>query len=71
MKIPLDKKLAKDLCNIDMRIRIQRGVLNFNKKFLKSIIKFFVTMDTIKKVILRVKKLILKIHYIEDLLHDY
>jgi hypothetical protein len=63
IKIPLDPKLAKDFCNFDMRITILRGSLNVNKRFIKSLTKFLVYMDTIKVVISRIRRLIIKLHY--------
>lgn len=68
MKVPLDKKLAKNFCNYDLRVSILRGSLNLNKKFVKSMAKFFVSMDTLKTIIKRVKKLIIKLHYMEHML---
>ena len=70
LKIPQDKKLIKDLCNFDIRVHVTRGCLNFNKEFLKTMAKFFVKMDTLKVITKRIKKLILKIHYMEQLLKE-
>ena len=70
IKIPLDSKLAKDFCNYDLRVSILRGNLNFNKRFLKDMAKFFVYMDTLSEIIKRIKKLINKLHYKDELLKD-
>lgn len=63
LKVPLDLKLAQDFCNFDMRLTIQRGSLNVNKRFLKSVTKFLVYLDTTKMIINRIKRLIIKLHY--------
>lgn len=67
MKVPLDLKLATDFCNFDMRLNILRGSLNVNKCFLKSITKFLVYMDTTKVIISRIRRLIIKLQYQEEL----
>ena len=68
LKIPLDMKLAQDLCNFDMKINILRGSLNVNKRFIKSLTKFLVYIDTTKVIINRIKRLITKLHYQDELL---
>jgi hypothetical protein len=64
----LDLKLAQDFCNYDMRINILRGSLNVNKRFVRDITKFIVCMDTTKVIINRIKRLIIKLHYQDELL---
>ncbi len=70
IKVPRDKKLAKDFCNFDLRVSILRGTLNINKKFIKAITRFIVHMDTLKEIIKRVKRLIIKLHYQDELLRN-
>jgi len=45
-------------------------LLSVNKKFIKSIAKFLVHMDTLKDIIKRIKRLILKLNYYEQLLKE-
>ncbi|CDW78547.1 UNKNOWN [Stylonychia lemnae] len=71
IKIPLDKKLAKDFCNFEVKVSIKRAILNLNLKFIKSITKFVVCMDTLKEVIKRIKKLITKLHFQDELLKEF
>ena len=71
VKVPLDKKLAKDFCNFEVKATVQRGSLNINKKFIKNIAKFVTYMDTLKEIVKRSKKLITKIHYQDELLKDF
>lgn len=63
LKVPLDKKLASDFCNFDMRINILRGSLSVNKRFLRDVTKFLVYLDTTKVIINRIRRLIIKLHY--------
>jgi hypothetical protein len=63
LKVPLDLKLAADFCNFDLRLNILRGSLNLNKRFMRSLTRFLVIIDTTKAVISRVKRLITKLHY--------
>lgn len=63
IKVPLDKKLAKDFCNFDVCVNIERATLNLNKKLIKAITRFLVHMDSLKDIIKRVKRLIMKLHY--------
>jgi hypothetical protein len=68
VKVPLDLKLAQDFCHYDVRITILRACLNFNKKVVRSITKFLVCLDTTKVIISRIKRLIIKLHYQDELL---
>lgn len=49
---------------------IHHEVLNINKLFMKAVAKFFVHMDTLKEVIKRLKRLVLKLHHYEQLLQE-
>jgi hypothetical protein len=49
-------------------ITIQRGCLNLNKRFLRDITRFVVCMDTTKVIISRIRRLIIKLHYQDELL---
>ena len=60
LKVPTDPKLVKDFCNYEMRVQIQDGLLNLNKKFLQSFLNFFVYFDALLSVIKGIKKLVLK-----------
>jgi hypothetical protein len=68
VKVPLDLKLAQDFCHYDVRINILRACLNLNKKVARSITKFLVCLDTTKVIISRIKRLIIKLHYQDELL---
>jgi len=68
VKVPLDLKLAKDFCNYELRINILRGSLNLNKRFFRQMTKFLVILDTTKEIIKRIRRLITKLHYQDELL---
>ena len=68
IKVPMDLKLAADFCHYQVWITIQRGCLNLNKRFLRDITRFVVCMDTTKVLISRIRRLIIKLHYQEELL---
>ena len=68
VKVPIDLKLAQDFCHYDVRITILRACLNLNKKVVRSITKFLVCLDTTKVIISRIKRLIIKLHYQDELL---
>jgi len=63
VKIPLDKKLVKNFCNYDLRVNIHDGAINLNKKFLKSLIRFFVYLDTLNTVIKAFKRVVMKQYF--------
>ena len=63
LKVPLDPKLAEDFCNFDVRVNILRGCLNVDKRFIRSMTRFLVCLDTTKVIINRIKRLIIKLHY--------
>jgi len=68
IKVPMDLKLATDFCHYQVWITIQRGCLNLNKRFLRDITRFVVCMDTTKVIISRIRRLIIKLHYQDELL---
>ncbi len=68
VKVPLDLKLAQDFCHYQVSINILRGCLNVNKKFIRDITRFVVAMDTTKVIISRIRRLIIKLHYQDELL---
>lgn len=67
LKVPLDLKLAADFCNLDIRLSIARGCLNLNKRFIKAMTNFVVILDTTKVIISRIRRLIIKLHYQDEL----
>ena len=58
MKIPLDKKLVKDFGNFELSLKINDGILDLNKDFVQSFVKWFVMLDTLLSVTKSVKKLV-------------
>ncbi len=68
IKVPLDLKLAADFCHYNVQINILRGSLSVNKHFVRDITRFIVCMDTTKVIISRIKRLIIKLHYQDELL---
>lgn len=70
VKVPSAKGLAKDLCNYELRIEAQDGILNLNKKFLQSFINFFVYLDALLTVIKGIRKLVLRQHFQDSLMYE-
>jgi hypothetical protein len=60
IKAPLDKKLVSNFCNYELRIQVQDGIFDLNRKFMQKIINFFVFLDALLTVIKGIRKLVLK-----------
>lgn len=50
----------KDFCNFELRIQIQDGLININKKFMQNFLNFFVYFDTLLTIIKNIRKLVLR-----------
>ena len=64
----IDLKLAADFCHYQVWITKQRGCLNLKKRLHRDITLFAVCMDTTKVIISRIRRLIIKLHYKDELL---
>lgn len=69
IKIPTDKKEIKHVCNYEIRVNIERALLNVNKKFMKSFVKFFVKFHTLAQINKALKKVVMKQYYQDELLY--
>jgi len=49
--------------NWDIQFNIRKALLDLNRKFIKSFIKWFVSLYTLTKIIKVAKNIILKMHY--------
>jgi len=51
-----------------VRVKAQHACIDLTKSFMKRIIKYFVCLDTLKTILAKIKKLILKSHHINELI---
>ena len=69
-RIPLDKNLMKNLWNWCIGIECKRGLANMSMEYLLKAIRFFMILDTMLNVIKRTKKLLIKLHFLNDIINE-
>ena len=70
LSIPLDSKLTKNLWNWCISIEWRRGLVNMSIEYLLKAIRFFMILDTMLNVINRTKKLLIKLHFLNDIINE-
>ena len=60
LKVPRKLELVKDFCNWDLNIKIQKGVFDISKGFIKRAATFFIMMDTLSSVFKEITSLVYK-----------
>ena len=70
IKIPLNPKQMKNLCNWAIRVNVDRGVINVNKDYVVQAMRFFVYLDTLLNVLKRIKKLLIKLRFLQEILDE-
>lgn len=50
MKVPRNKELIKDFCNFELDLKIKSGKFDISKGFIKSILTFFVMLDSLSSI---------------------
>lgn len=70
LKLPMRRKMLKFVGNYDISVKIQKAVLDMNKKFIKKFIKWFVNLYTLQKIVKVAKSIILKTHYQDEILKN-
>ncbi|CAI2377772.1 unnamed protein product [Moneuplotes crassus] len=68
--IPLEASEMKNLCNWCINIDCQKGLINMNNDFLLRACRFFMYLDTIENVIKRTRKLLIKLHFLKDIIEE-
>ena len=56
-------QLVKDFCNWELNIKIQKGVFDISKGFIKRASAFFIMMDTLASVFKEITTLVYKQHF--------
>lgn len=70
LRIPLEKSLMKHLCNWTISIDCQRALVNMSMDYLLRALRFFMYLDTLLNVIRRTKKLLIKLHFLKDVVEE-
>ena len=63
LKVPRKLELIKDFCNFELAIKIQSGKFDISKGFIKSILTFFIMMDTLGSIFKEITNLVYKQHF--------
>ena len=70
IKVPMEKKMLKFVGNYEISVLIRKAAFDVNKKFIKNVTKWFVSLYTLQKIVSVAKKVILKTHYQEEIIRS-
>lgn len=70
LKMPINRKMMKLIGNYDISIKVTKANFDVNKKFIKKVAQWFVSLYTLQKIIKVAKNIILKTAHQEKILKN-